>query len=283
MQPSRDISRLIEIMAALRRPGTGCGWDIAQTFETIVPYTIEEAYEIADAVARGNMGDFKEELGDLLLQVVFQARIAEERGHFDFGDVVETIAQKMIRRHPHVFAATGDRSPEQVKTLWATIKAEEKSAINAALRETGGADGECAGALPRGLLDDVLLALPGLTRAVKLQTKASSVGFDWNEARLVLAKIREETDAIEAALDARESAAIAEEIGDLLFSVANLARHVEADPEAAIRRANAKFELRFRFVEDALAAKGMAPGPAALAEMETLWNMAKQSEKQITP
>jgi ATP diphosphatase len=283
MQPSRDISRLIEIMVALRRPGTGCGWHIAQTFETIVPYTIEEAYEIADAVARGNMRDFKEELGDLLLQVVFQARIAEERGHFDFGGVVEAIAQKMIRRHPHVFAAAGDRSPEQIKTRWARIKRDEKSEKKAASRETGDAGGERAETSPGGLLDDVPLALPGLTRAVKLQTKASSVGFDWNEARLVLAKIREEIDEIEAALDAGEPAAIAEEIGDLLFAAANLARQVKADPEAAIRRATAKFERRFRFIEDALAAKGMTPGAAALAEMETLWNIAKQSEKRVTP
>jgi nucleoside triphosphate diphosphatase len=177
----------------------------------------------------------------------------------------------------------GDRSPKEAKTLWAAIKAEEKSAINAALRETGGADGEDVETSPGGLLDDVPLALPGLTRAVKLQTKASGVGFDWNEARLVLAKIREETDEIEAVLDTREPAAIAEEIGDLLFNVANLVRHVETDPEAALRRANAKFERRFRFVEDALAAKGMAPGAAALAEMETLKNTAKQSEKQVTP
>jgi ATP diphosphatase len=159
MQPSHDISRLIEIMAALRRPGTGCGWDIAQTFETIVPYTIEEAYEIADAVARGNMRDFKEELGDLLLQVVFQARIAEERGHFDFGGVVEAIAQKMIRRHPHVFAAAGAHSPEQVKSLWASIKRDEKSEKKAASRETGDAGGERAETSPGGLLDDVPLAL----------------------------------------------------------------------------------------------------------------------------
>jgi ATP diphosphatase len=283
MQPSREISRLIEIMAALRRPGTGCGWDIEQTFETIVPYTIEEAYEIADAVARGNMRDFKEELGDLLLQVVFQARIAEEHGHFDFGGVVEAIKQKMIRRHPHVFAAAGDRSPGEIKTLWAAIKAKEKAAINAPLTETRDADGECAGALPGGLLDDVRLALPGLTRAVKLQTKASSVGFDWNDAGSVLEKIREETDEIEAALNAGELGAIADEIGDLLFTVANLARHVKADPEAAIRRANAKFERRFRFIEYALAAKGKEPGDTTLAEMETLWNLAKQSAKRVTP
>jgi nucleoside triphosphate diphosphatase len=270
-------------MAALRRPGTGCGWDIEQTFETIVPYTIEEAYEIADAVARGNMRDLKEELGDLLLQVVFQARIAEERGLFDFGGVVEAIAHKMIRRHPHVFAVPGDRSPEQVKALWASIKREEKTEKKTAMRETGDADGGRGEASPGGLLDDVPLALPGLTRAVKLQTKAFCAGFDWNDAKLVLEKIREESDEIEAALDAGDPRAVEDEIGDLLFTVANLARHAQADPEAAIRRANAKFERCFRFIEDALAAKGMAPGAAALTEMETLWNMAKQSEKRVTP
>jgi ATP diphosphatase len=283
MQPSRDIGRLIEIMAALRRPGTGCGWDIEQTFETIVPYTIEEAYEIADAVARANMRDFKEELGDLLFQVVFQARIAEERGLFDFGGVVEAIAQKMIRRHPHVFAAAGDLSPEQVKALWASIKRNEKSAKNAALRETCDAGGDRAGTSPGGLLDDVPLALPGLTRAVKLQEKASCAGFDWNDASLVLEKIREETGEIEAAVDAGDPRAVEDEIGDLLFTVANLARHAHADPEAAIRRANAKFERRFRFIENALAANGKAPGDAELEEMEALWNIAKKSEKQVTP
>ncbi|HEY8031652.1 MAG TPA: nucleoside triphosphate pyrophosphohydrolase [Methylocella sp.] len=283
MQPSREISRLIEIMAALRRPDTGCNWDIAQTFETIVPFTIEEAYEVADAVARGNMPDFKEELGDLLLQIVFQARIAEERGVFDFGGVVEAITQKMIRRHPHVFAAAGDRSPEQVKSLWARIKQDEKSAKNSTLRENSGPDGANAGELASSLLDDVPLALPGLTRAVKLQTKASGAGFDWSDWRLVLEKIREETDEIEAALDDGEPAAIAEEIGDLLFAAANLARHVEADPEAAIRRANAKFERRFHFIEKALAANGKAPAEVSLQEMEALWTMAKQSEKLVTP
>jgi ATP diphosphatase len=283
MQSSHDIGRLIEIMAALRRPGTGCGWDIEQTFETIVPYTIEEAYEIADAVARGNMRDFKEELGDLLLQVVFQARIAEEHGLFDFGGVVEAITRKMIRRHPQVFGPAGDFSPEQVKALWASIKRDEQSAKNAASRETCDAGGELAGASPSGLLDDVPLALPGLTRAVKLQAKASLAGFDWNDVRLVLEKIREETGEIAAAVDAGDPRAVEDEIGDLLFTVANLARHVHADPEAAIRRANAKFERRFRFIENALAANGKAPFDAALEEMEALWNIAKKSEKHVTP
>jgi nucleoside triphosphate diphosphatase len=277
MQPSRNISRLIEIMAALREPETGCPWDREQTFETIVPYTIEEAYEIADAVARDDMADLKEELGDLLLQVVFQARIAEERGLFDFGGVVEAIAAKMIRRHPHVFGQARDLSPEEIKALWGAIKAEEKYAKTAGFKQPSNASGKRDGPSGRGLLDDVPVALPGLTRAVKLQAKAASVGFDWNDARLVLEKIREETEEIEAAIECGERA-VAEEIGDLLFAVANLARHAKADPEAAIRQANAKFERRFRFIEDSLARDGRAVGEATLEQMEALWKTAKQTE-----
>jgi len=266
MQPSRDAGRLVEIMAVLRNPETGCAWDLEQTFETIVPYTIEESYEVADAVARGDMNNLKEELGDLLLQVVFQARIAEERNLFDFGGVVEAITAKMIRRHPHVFGAARDLTPDEVKALWEKIKRGEKSA-------NGSLDPE------ESILAGIPLALPGLTRAVKLQTKASSVGFDWNNARLVIEKIREETDEIEAALDAGDAAAITGEIGDLLFSAANLARHVTADPEAAIRLSNAKFERRFRFIEEELARDGRAPGTAALEEMEELWKTAKAREQ----
>lgn len=283
MQPSRDIHRLIEIMAALRTPGRGCAWDLEQSFETIVPFTIEEAYEIADAVARRDMLDFKDELGDLLLQVVFQARIAEELGVFDFGGVVEAITSKMIRRHPHVFgglASERELSPTEIETLWARIKADEKTAKIAALRAVR--DGRVADdeATQAGVLDDVSLALPGLTRAVKLQAKAATVGFDWNDIRLVLAKIREETSEIEAALDAGAGEAIEEEIGDLFFTVANLARHAQADPESTIRRANAKFEQRFRFIEQELARQGVAPDAATLSEMDALWNVAKAREKQ---
>ena len=269
MRPSRDTNRLIEIMAALRSPGTGCAWDLEQTFETIVPFTIEESYEIADAVARGDMNNLKEELGDLLLQVVFQARIAEERGLFDFGGVVEAITQKMLRRH--VFGTPCGLSADEVKALWERIKQDEKTARDSA----GPASSE-------SILAGIPLALPGLSRAVKLQAKASTVGFDWNDARLVIEKIREETDEIEAALDAGEAAAIAEEIGDLLFSTANLARHVKADPEDAIRRANAKFERRFRFIEEALARDGMAPGDTVLEQMEALWNTAKANESDAS-
>jgi len=272
MQPSSDIQRLIDIMAALRTPDAGCGWDLAQTFETIAPYTIEEAYEVADAIARRDMADLRDELGDLLLQVAFHARIAEEGGAFDFGDVVEAITQKMIRRHPHVFADARDLPPEEVKALWARIKAQEKIAKAAKAAPAGDQAGE-------GLLDDIPLALPGLSRAVKLQNKASGVGFDWNDIRLVLDKIREETGEIEAALDSGEPDAIEDEIGDLLFAAANLARHAGVDPESAVRRANAKFERRFRFIEQELARQGVAPGTASLADMDALWNAAKSGEK----
>lgn len=277
MQPSSDIKHLLDIMAALRTPGSGCGWDIAQTFETIVPYTIEEAYEIADAVARGDLADLRDELGDLLLQVVFHARIAEERGAFDFGGVVEAITQKMIRRHPHVFGDARDLAPHEVAELWARIKAEEKAAkagISDAARDEATSDE----ATSAGLLQDILLALPGLSRAVKLQSKASTVGFDWNDIRLVLDKIREETDEIEEALELAGQDALEDEIGDLLFAVANLARHAKVDPESAVRRANAKFERRFRFIEQELARQGVALGDATLAQMDALWNAAKARE-----
>ncbi len=269
MQPSSDIKRLLEIMAALRTPGTGCGWDLTQTFETIVPYTIEEAYEVADAVARGDMADLRDELGDLLLQVVFHARMAEEKGSFDFGGVVEAVTQKMIRRHPHVFSDARDLPAGEVEALWARIKAEEKAAKDAANPEN--ADGA-------GLLNNIPIDLPGLSRAVKLQTKASSVGFDWNDVRLVLDKIREETSEIEEALDAGEKDAIEDEIGDLLFAVANLARHARIDPESAIRRTNAKFERRFHFIERELGRQGVTLDEATLGEMDALWNAAKADE-----
>ncbi|HYP58684.1 MAG TPA: nucleoside triphosphate pyrophosphohydrolase [Beijerinckia sp.] len=271
MQPSRDIGRLIEIMAALRTPETGCPWDIQQNFATIAPYTIEEAYEIADAIARHDLSDLKDELGDLLLQVVFHARMAEEQEAFDFGAVVEAITTKMIRRHPHVFGDALDLSPDAIKSQWAKIKAEEKAAKQAAR-------GTSAESKP-GFLADVPLPLPGLTRAVKLQAKASAVGFDWNDARLVLEKIREETREIEVALDEGKPAAIQDEIGDLLFAVANLARHLHIDPESAIRSTNAKFEKRFHFIEQELHRAGRALGEVTLDEMDALWNDAKAQEK----
>jgi ATP diphosphatase len=274
MQPSSDIARLIEIMAALRTPGSGCPWDLQQNFETIVPYTLEEAYEVADAVQRGDLQDLRDELGDLLLQVVFHARMAEEQKAFDFGGVVEAITAKMIRRHPHVFGEARDLSPEAVKDLWAEIKASEKAA-KAAARALENAGKPSA---PSSLLADVAPTLPGLTRAVKLQEKASRVGFDWQDAHLVVAKIREETDEVEAALKDGDPAAVAEEIGDLFFAVANLARHVERDPETIMRAANAKFERRFGFIEAALASRDQAFSSTSLEEMEALWREAKATE-----
>ncbi|HEY5225306.1 MAG TPA: nucleoside triphosphate pyrophosphohydrolase [Methylovirgula sp.] len=271
MNKSPDIAKLLEIMAALRTPGTGCPWDIEQTFRTIAPYTIEEAYEVADAIARDDLADLKDELGDLLLQVVFHARIAEEQQAFDFAAVVDAISAKMLRRHPHVFGTARDMPPEAVKGLWAEIKAQEKAARRAA-----------APAQPaEGLLADVPLALPGLTRAVKLQSKASSVGFDWNDPRTVLAKIREETDEIDSALAKGDAAEACAEIGDLLFAVANLARHLDGDPEAAIRLTNTKFERRFAFIEAELSLRGIALNEAGLAAMDALWNEAKQREKPL--
>ncbi|HYA73753.1 MAG TPA: nucleoside triphosphate pyrophosphohydrolase [Roseiarcus sp.] len=274
MQPSRDIQRLIDIMAALRAPGTGCPWDVEQTFATIVPYTLEEAYEVADAIERGDFADLRDELGDLLLQVVFHARMAEEAGRFDFGDVVQAITTKLIRRHPHVFADARDLSPDDVKALWGRIKADER-------RERAEARGG-QGAQPEsgaGALSGVPVAMPALTRALKLQEKAGKVGFDWNDARAVLAKLREEMDEIEAEIDARDAGKVAGEVGDLLFAVANLARHLSVDPESALRGANAKFERRFAHIEARLAAEGRAPDAASLEEMETLWNEAKRLER----
>jgi nucleoside triphosphate diphosphatase len=285
MTPSQDISRLIEIMEALRNPESGCPWDIAQSFASIIPFTIEEAYEVADAVARGDMADLKDELGDLLLQVVFHARMAQEQGLFGFGDVVEAITAKMIRRHPHVFPSDefGDisaMSPAEVKALWHTIKAAEK-AEKRAKRLGNGSD-----AMPvettterASVLDGVPTALPALTRAWKIQAKASTVGFDWNNAQLVLDKIREETAEAEEAINLNDHAHSVEEIGDLLFAVANLARHVGADPESALAAATAKFERRFHAIEAALADQGRTPEDATLDEMEALWQAAKATTR----
>ncbi len=267
MTPSRDVSRLIEIMAALRTPKTGCPWDLAQNFATIAPYTLEEAYEVADAIERGDLADLKEELGDLLLQVVFHARMAEEQRAFDFGEVVETITQKLIRRHPHVFGDERSTTPQAVEGLWERIKSQETTE-----------KAERGGRKTASALAGVPVALPALTRALKLQTKASKVGFDWNDPHAVLRKIREEADEIEAALAGGETNSAAAEVGDLLFAAVNLARHLRADPEAVLRQTNQKFERRFASIERALAAHGKAPQGATLAEMEALWNEAKAQE-----
>jgi ATP diphosphatase len=270
VKPARDIARLIEIMAALRTPGSGCPWDLQQSFQTIAPYTLEEAYEVADAIARGDLTDLRDELGDLLLQVAFHARMAEEQGAFDFCDVVETITEKLIRRHPHVFADAEGRTAEAVEGLWERIKAEEKA--------------ERGQVAPVAALAGVPVALPALTRALKLQDKAGRVGFDWNDPRAVLAKIREEADEIEAeldkgGLDLADKTKAATEVGDLLFAVVNLARHLGADPEGILRATNLKFERRFAAIERALAARGKTPRDATLAEMDALWDEAKAAEK----
>jgi ATP diphosphatase len=274
MKPSRDIASLLDIMAALRTPVTGCPWDLEQSFATIAPYTIEEAYEVVDAIERGDIADLRDELGDLLLQVVFHARMAEEAGHFDFGGVVEAITTKLIRRHPHVFANARDLSPAEVKALWGEIKAQEKQDRLAARRKAGAPEEP-----PTGALAGAPLALPALTRAVKLQEKAGKVGFDWNDARAVLAKLREETAEIEEALAAGDAEGVKGEVGDLLFVVANLARHLSVDPETALRGANAKFERRFAHIEARLGAQGRPPNEASLEEMDALWDEAKSLER----
>ncbi len=269
MTPGRDIQDLLAIMARLRDPETGCAWDVVQTFETIAPYTIEEAYEVADAIARADLDDIRDELGDLLLQVVFHARIAEESGAFAFPDVVEAITRKMIRRHPHVFGPAEARSPEMAKGQWKRIKAEEK-AERQAWRAARGEAGEAS------LLDDVPTGMTALARAVKLQDKAGSVGFDWNDPKAVISKIREELDELEAEIDGgMASDAAAGELGDVLFALANLGRHLAIDPDAALRLTSEKFRKRFSYIERALAANGRSPKDATLAEMEALWQAAK--------
>ena len=269
MKPSRDIARLLEIMAALRTPDTGCPWDLEQNFSSIAPYTLEEAYEVADAIARGDLADLREELGDLLLQVVFHARMAQEQDAFDFGDVVEAINTKLVRRHPHVFGEMRNLSPKQVEGLWERIKSGEK-----AEKVARGGKPEDSGALA-----GVPVTLPALTRALKLQAKAGKVGFDWNDPLAVLAKIREECDEIEAEIAAGERSKAAAEVGDLLFAVVNLVRHLDADPEATLRAANQKFARRFALIEQALAAQGKRPQDSTLSEMDALWDAAKAAEK----
>ena len=276
MEPSRDITRLIEIMAALRQPETGCPWDVVQTFETIKPYTIEEAYEVADAIERNDMDDLCEELGDLLLQVVFHARMAEERGEFDFGSVVAAVTRKMIRRHPHVFARSDAETPEAVKLQWDTIKQAEK-------RERK--DRRAARGLPedplRGHLGSVQRSFPALVEALKLQERAAKVGFDWSEPAPILDKIEEEIGELREALREDDKTAVADELGDLIFALVNIGRHVGADPEMALRGTNTKFRNRFSHIEDSLAANGENLEAATLERMEELWQAAKRIERQL--
>jgi MazG family protein len=261
------IDDLLAVIARLRDKESGCPWDVEQSFASIAPYTIEEAYEVADAISRDDLDALKEELGDLLLQVVYHAQVASEQDRFDFADVADGIARKMVRRHPHVF---GDASRDEflAKDLWQKIKAEEKA-------EHGQA-GESS------ILDDVPLALPALTRAVKLQKRAAAVGFDWGSLAPVLAKAEEEIAELKAAIAESggkdSSKRVAEEFGDLLFVLANVARHLKVDPEAALREGNAKFVRRFRSIEDALAREGRKPEDATLEEMDALWDAAKAAE-----
>ena len=256
----RKLDTLRSIMAALRTPGTGCPWDLEQNFATIAPYTIEEAYEVADAIARDNRPDLCEELGDLLLQVVYHAQLASEEKSFTFDDVVEAICRKMVRRHPHVFGDEQARSAKLAKGFWEEMKAREKK----------------AGPGSQSILDGVPVALPAMTRAVKLQAKAAKVGFDWPSIDFVYDKINEEIAELkdETAPDMQ-----AAEYGDLLFAMANLGRHLDIDPERALRAANEKFLRRFRHIEEELAKRGSSPKASSLAEMDALWDDAKAREK----
>ncbi|WP_296417245.1 nucleoside triphosphate pyrophosphohydrolase [Pseudooctadecabacter sp.] len=262
-QDDQQMDRLLAIMAALRDPDTGCPWDVEQTFATIAPYTIEEAYEVADAIDRGDMDDLRGELGDLLFQSVFHAQMAKDAGHFTFADVARTMSDKMVARHPHVFGDESNaKTPDQQSADWEKIKAAER-AQRAETRT----------------LDGVAVGLPALLRALKLQKRAARVGFDWPDVGHVIDKIAEEAAEVVEARDILNQDALTEEVGDLLFVMANLARHLNVDPEDALRRANAKFQRRFEGVEDALAARGKTPADSDLTEMDALWDEVKVAEK----
>ena len=269
MTPSKDITRLLEIMAALRTPGTGCPWDLEQDFRTIAPYTIEEAYEVADAIERADLADLCDELGDLLLQVVYHARMAEEQGSFAFADVVDAISRKMVRRHPHVFGDAATRAAMNMNGFWERIKGEEAAAKR----------GSGTPVKPESLLDKVPAGLPALARAVKLQHRAAKIGFDWPNVTPVFEKLREEIAELEAAMQAGDASHVREEFGDMLFVLANLARHLRLDPDAALRGANAKFDRRFRHVEARLRDDGRPASEVSLDEMDAWWNEAKAAEK----
>ena len=275
----KSIDELLAVMAALRTPGSGCPWDLAQTFASIAPYTIEEAYEVADAIARADMPDLKDELGDLLLQVVYHARIAEEAKAFAFGDVVASITAKMVRRHPHVFGSSEERERGAAPGFWEAIKAQEQAA-KAAERATSGV-AHPVDDVP-SLLADVPVGLPGLTRAIKLQAKAARVGFDWPDTGPVFDKLSEELAELQEACAGGKRADIEGEFGDLLFVIANLARHLDIDPEAALRQTNEKFMRRFGSIEAALRAQGRTPAQSNLAEMDALWDAAKRAEREAT-
>lgn len=267
MSDTAPIDRLRAIMTRLRDPATGCPWDVDQTFASIAPYTVEEAYEVADAIRRDDLTDLREELGDLLLQVVFHAEMARERGAFDFDDVATAIADKLIRRHPHVFGTASADSPGAVVTSWEAIKAAERAAK--------GTDTQA----PASALDGVAVTLPALLRAHKLQSRAARVGFDWGAAGPVLDKIEEEIAELRAELAAGDPARLADELGDVLFAVVNLARHLKIDAEQALTGTNEKFERRFRRVEQQLGEQGKTPSEAGLDAMEAAWVAAKREER----
>lgn len=256
-----DISELVEIMARLRNPDAGCPWDLEQDFQSIAPYTIEEAYEVADAIARGEMSDLCEELGDLLFQVVYHARMAEEQGAFALDQVIAGICRKLIRRHPHVFAQENIVDAKAQTLAWDAHKAKEKAA---------------KGLGKAGVLADIPIGLPALTRAAKLGRRASKTGFDWPDAQGPRDKISEELDELDHELEAGDKQRMHDEVGDLLFAVVNLCRHHELDPEAALRDSNRRFQRRFEYVEHVLAGEGSSPGEASLERMDALWERAKQ-------
>ncbi|MEM8824346.1 MAG: nucleoside triphosphate pyrophosphohydrolase [Pseudomonadota bacterium] len=261
--PDGGLPRLLAIMARLRDPDRGCPWDMEQTYATIVPYTIEEAHEVADAIEREAWDELEGELGDLLLQVVYYAQMGQEDGRFDFHSIAERVAQKMVDRHPHIWGdQSRDKSAAQQVADWEAMKASERQGRT---------------------LDGVALGLPALTRAVKLQNRAARVGFDWPETSQVIDKLREEAAELVEARDTMSTQEISDEMGDLLFVMANLARHLGVDPEAALRSANGKFTRRFEAIEDALAAKGRSPTDSDLAEMDALWDAAKLAERRARP
>ena len=263
MDDQHPIFHLLQIMRRLRDPVGGCPWDLEQTFATIAPYTVEEAYEVADAIERGDLGDLRDELGDLLFQTVFHAQMAQEQGEFDFADVAQAICDKMLRRHPHVFGEADGRTSAEQTDAWEVIKAGERATKGKAT----------------SLLDDIPASLPAMTRAVKLTKRAARVGFDWPNTTEVLAKLREELAELEVEIDAGDQAKAREELGDLLFVVANLARKLDIEPEDALRSANAKFVRRFSYIERSLADRGRTPDQSDLAEMDDLWNAAKAIDK----
>jgi tetrapyrrole methylase family protein/MazG family protein/ATP diphosphatase len=261
--PAHPIFNLVEIMARLRSPNGGCPWDLEQSFATIAPYTVEEAYEVADAIERGDLGDLRDELGDLLFQVIFHAQMAKEQGAFDFADVAHAICDKMIRRHPHVFGDAGARNSAEQTEAWEVIKAGERAAKGKA----------------QSLLDDVPAGLPAMTRAVKLTRRAARVGFDWPTTAEVVDKLREELAELEVEIAAGDLDKAREELGDLLFVVANLARKLDIEPEDALRSANAKFIRRFNYIEKSLQDHNIRPENSSLEAMDELWNQAKAIDK----